>query len=233
MPPPSGGTGNSAGSGGMGGAPSADAGRPPDGNGPPSVDASSDMKPSVTDAGPSAGDPAFQLPPITECPGPSMDRLQKWLAHAFVMGVPNFQESSLLVSEGNRYVAKATLTGGGANYSEIVVLLGNDRSGVDLTRSAGFVITYSATADQWIELRGTVKPDGGDQWVVKLPGTGGQMMSKTFSFEASSWTTLFGQPPVRYPDVLRTAFMFDIVGNAPNTVTFYGLRFDGYVPTCR
>jgi hypothetical protein len=214
--------------------PEVDAGSRPDGNGLSSVDASSDMKAAATDAGSGAPADAFQGAPLTECPGPSIDRLQKWLAHAFVMGAPPLQETSILVSEGNHYVAKASLTGGGANYSEIVVLIGNDRSvSVDLTKTAGFVLTYAATVDQWIELRGTVHPDGGDQWVVKLPTTGGQMMSRTFSFDATSWTTLFGQPPVAFRDVLRTAFLFDIVGNASGMVTFFGLRFDGYVPTCR
>jgi hypothetical protein len=170
--------------------------------------------------------------PLTECPGASLDRLQRWLAHAFVSGAA--QGTSLLVQQGGRYVAKARLTGGGSNYSEVVVHLGNQAgAAVDLSKVPGFTITYSSTADLWIELRGTVLLHGGDQWAVKLPSSGGQMTTKDISLEAAAWGRIFGPPPVAFAEVLKTASMFDIVGNAANDVTFAGLRFDGYVPQCR
>jgi hypothetical protein len=168
-----------------------------------------------------------------ECPGGSLDRLQKWLGHAFVTGVS--PDSSILVDDGGKKVARAKFTGGG-NWSEVVVLLGNATdAAVDLSKSAGFTITYSATADLYIELRGTVQLHGGDQHAVKLPATGGMTVSKRILLDPSAWTFVdaLGKPTVAFADVVRTANMFDIVGNTANDVTFTGLRFDGYVPMCK
>jgi hypothetical protein len=176
--------------------------------------------------------PGFDVAPIMECPGPSIDRLQKWLAHTLIVGSGG--DASVLVQEGGRYVAKARFAG--SDWSELVVQLGNSAdASIDLTKSSGFIITYSATADFWIEMRGTVKLHGGDQHSVKLPATGGMTVSRFVSFAPSAWSFVpnLGMPSVPFADVLRTANMFDIVGNTANTLTFTGLRFDAYVPACR
>jgi hypothetical protein len=175
---------------------------------------------------------ARDVAPLTECPGGSLDRFQKWLAHALVTGAA--ADSSILVTEGNREVARARFPGG--DWSEVVVLLGNAAdASIDLSMSAGFDITYSATADLFIELRGTVQLHGGDQHAVKLPATGGATVTMHVPLDPAAWTFIdtLGKPTVAFADVVRTANMFDIVGNTANVVSFSGLRFDNYVPACR
>jgi hypothetical protein len=152
-----------------------------------------------------------------------------------VAGAP-VPDSSILVAEGNHQIARATFTGGGANWSEVVVLLGNAvDAAIDLGKSAGFTITYSATADFFIEMRGTVQLHGGDQHSVKLAATGGMTVSLFVPFDPAAWSFVpgLGSPTVAFADVLRTANMFDIVGNSANEVSFSGLRFDNYLPACR
>ena len=173
----------------------------------------------------------FGLVPITECAAPSLDRLQRWTAHA------NTTPSSgnLLVPEGGHYVARVSFPGGGL-WSEVVVPVNNDKSiPGDLNQSAGFTITYSATADFWAELRGTVQPHGGNQNAVKLPATAGSVSTLSFRFVQADWTFVpaLGRPTVTLASVLPSALFFDFVGNTPNTVAFYGLRFDNYLPECR
>ena len=170
--------------------------------------------------------------PHKECPGGSIDRLQKWLGHAHLIG--SGDDASILVEEKGHSVARARFDG--VDWSEIVVLLGNAAdASVDLRNSTGFTIRYSATADLWIEFRGTVKLHGGDQYGVKLPSTGGVATSRFISFQPSDWGTVPGldAPKHAFADVLATASMFDIVGHSPNTVAFFGLRFDKYTPVCR
>jgi len=170
--------------------------------------------------------------PLVECPGGSLDRFQKWLAHALVTGAA--ADSSILVTEGNRQVARASFPGG--DWSEVVVLLGNAaNASIDLSMSAGFDITYGATADLFIELRGTVQLHGGDQHAIKLPATGGTTVTKHVPLDPAAWTFIdtLGKPTVAFADVVRTANMFDIVGDTANVVSFSGLRFDNYVPVCQ
>jgi hypothetical protein len=131
-------------------------------------------------------------------------------------------------------VAKVSFPGG--TWSEVVVPVNNDESiPGDLSKSAGFTITYSATSDFWAQLRGMVQPHGGDQNVVKLPATGGNMSTLSFRFVQADWTYVpaLGKPTVTLASVLPTALFFDFAGNTANAVTFYGLRFDNYLPQCR
>jgi hypothetical protein len=174
----------------------------------------------------------FDAQPLTECPGGSIDRLQKWLAHTLIVGSGG--DSSVLVKEGEKYVAKARFQGG--DYSELVVQIGNSATdSVDLSQSAGFTITYSATNPVWMEFRGMVKAHGSEQYVVQLPATAGATMTKFVPFDPSAWTFLadLGKPTHSFADVLKTAYIFDIIGKVQNTVAFYGLRFDKYTPPCR
>jgi hypothetical protein len=105
---------------------------------------------------------------------------------------------------------------------------------VDLSQSAGFTLTYSSTADLWLQLRPAFHYDGGAQWVTKIPSTGGEMRRQEFSFAASNWTTIaLGKPSWTYAAALKAARGFLFVGDKPNTIAFSGLRIDGYIPMCR
>ena len=215
----SGGTGVSA-SGGSSGAPPQDGGQ---GDG------------ATTGPDPTGGDAGGFVPgPITECTGPSIDRLQQWLGHNALEGVAPLSDTSILVSEAGHYVAKAKFTG--ADWSEIVVRINNAEGvGVNLSQSSGFTVKYSATADLWFEFRGTVKLHGGDQYGAKLPATGGAIVSKFISFDPANWAQVPGldQSLHAFADVLKTASIFDVVGHSANTVAFYSLRFDKFQPPCK
>lgn len=185
--------------------------------------------PNGADGGPSAF--SFDAGPITECTEASLDRFQTWRAHANVAsgGGPN-----LLVKRGERYVARMRFPGG--VWSEVVVDIANASNvPVDLSASAGFSITYSATANLWMQLRGSVQPHGGDQHVVLLPATGGGVETRTYAFSPDAWTFQpnLGKPTVALAAVLKSALFFDIVGNTANTVEISGLRLAGYSPPCR
>ncbi|MBC7533264.1 MAG: hypothetical protein H7318_16965 [Oligoflexus sp.] len=67
---------------------------------------------------------------------------------------------------------------------------------VDLSASAVFTVTYSATADLYLQLRPSFAWDGGAKHLVKIPSTGGQSKSLTVDFKESSWTFLesLGKP---------------------------------------
>ena len=143
------GSGGSAPSGGSGGSARADAGRAdgrtPDGR--PRDAASGADRARTADAG--ASDVSAAVPsdgfgggPLTECPTPSIGRLQQWQAHANTVPATG----SLLVREGNQYVAKVRFPGG--PWSEVVVPIANNEAmTANLTMSKGFTIRYSATAD--------------------------------------------------------------------------------------
>jgi len=70
----------------------------------------------------------------------------------------------------------------GGAWSEVVVPVNNNETirAISASRLV-FTITYSATADFWGQLRGTVQAHGGDQNVVKLPSTGGNMSTLSFA----------------------------------------------------
>jgi hypothetical protein len=231
--PASGGSGGSS-SGGSGGSSggSAGAGGTATGGASGSGGGPRDAGPTGTDVRVADSSAPGDLAPIAECPGGSIDRFQRWLAHTLITGSGG--DSSILVTEGGRQVARASFPGG--NWSEIVVLLGNAAdASIDLSTSTGFDITYSATANLFIEFRGNVQLHGGDQHAVALPATGGMTVTKHIALNAAAFTFIpgLGMPVVAFADVVRTANMFDIVGNTANTVSFSGLRFDNYIPTCR
>ena len=231
------GSGGSAPSGGSGGSARADAGRAdgrtPDGR--PRDAASGADRARTADAG--ASDVSAAVPsdgfgggPLTECPTPSIGRLQQWQAHANTVPATG----SLLVREGDQYVAKVRFPGG--PWSEVVVPIANNEAmTANLTMSKGFTIRYSATADLHVQMRGGIQPHGGDQHVVKLPSTGGETKTLSARFQPEDWTFVpgLGRPRVTLADVVRGATIFDFVGNTANQVVVYSLRFDNYLPPCR
>jgi hypothetical protein len=173
--------------------------------------------------------------PLQACAMPSIDHLQSWTA---TQGEGDMMPSggSLLVKEGDHYVGKVTLIGTG--WHVLPVYLTNAPGGgmVDLSQSSGFTLTYSSTADLWIQMRPVAHWNGGVQWVTKIPSTAGVQQSHFFSLDGASWTflqSLGGMPSWPYEEARAQVRGFVFVGNMPNTVVFVGLRFDGYVPTCR
>jgi hypothetical protein len=167
-----------------------------------------------------------------ECTTPSIDRLQHWLASGEGTTVP--ASGSLLVPVGDRYAAKVTFVG--AEWHVVVVWLGNAfEAQADLSRSAGFRMTYSATDDLWVQLRPASHWSGGDKWLTKVPSTGGRMVTRFFSFSPDRWTTLpeLGKPSYPFTTALTEARGLVFVGKTANTLDFRGLRIDGYRPPCR
>jgi hypothetical protein len=198
--------------------PPADSGAPvtaPDGGAP------ADAAPAVD-----AAEPPLP-PPLAACTTASIDRLTQWLNWG------QAAEGTILVKEGDAYVGRGQLMGA---WDQIVVYLQNamDKS-VDLTNSKGFWLTYSATADFYAQLR-PVPPNynGPKKHVIKLPSTGGMILTRFFPFEASAWTTIhaLGEPTYPLSDALKAAVSFDFTSPTDDTVVFKGLRIDGVVPPC-
>ena len=203
---------------------------PPADTSAPPPDASADTSPPASADGGSADRPPDPpLPaPLEACPTASIDRLTQWIKWS-----PPPQ-GSILAKDGAGYVANGQLSG--ADWDQIVVYLMNsmDRQ-VDLGKSSGFWLTYSATDDFYAQLR-PAPPlyNGAHKHVVKIPSTTGQVVTRFFPFVASSWTIIpaLGAPDYPFTDALKTAVSFDFTGRTANTIVFKGLRLDGVVPPC-
>ena len=196
--------------------------------------ASPDAAVGMPDTGVSRADSAASADaeaPLMECPKPSIDRITAW--NATGEGSTKPMSGSLLVKEGDHYIAKQEFVGGGWHVLEVFIANAYGAM-ADLSKSASFTLTYSSTNDLWLQMRAANHYSGGAQWVTKIPSTGGQMMKQTFSLDASQWTTIeLGKPGWTYEEARKAACGFVFVGDKPNMITFYGLRFDGYVPMCR
>lgn len=174
---------------------------------------------------------AASAAPGRECATPSIDRLQQWLASGEGTTVP--ATGSLLVPEGRRYAARVTFLN--AEWHVAVVWLGNRfEAQADLSRSAGFLLTYRATDDLYVQLRPASHWSGGDKWLTLVPSTGGRLVTKFFSFSPRRWTSLpeLGTPSYSFASALREARGLVFVGKTPNELEFRGLRIDGYRPPC-
>nr|WP_233621763.1 hypothetical protein [Amycolatopsis sp. WAC 04182] len=166
-----------------------------------------------------------------ECATPSIDRLQQWLASGEGTTVP--PTGSLLVRERGGYAAKVTFLN--AEWHVVVVWLGNRfEAQADLSKSAGFWMTYSATDDLYVQLRPASKWSGGDKWLTKVPSTGGKIVKRFFSFKPDAWTTLpeLGTPGYSFASALTEARGLVFVGKTPNRLDFRGLSIDRYRPPC-
>jgi hypothetical protein len=174
---------------------------------------------------------AASASPGRECATPSIDRLQQWLASGEGTTVP--ATGSLLVPAGRRYAAGVTFLN--AEWHVAVVWLGNRfEAQADLSRSAGFLLTYRATDDLYVQLRPASHWSGGDKWLTRVPSTGGRLVTKFFSFSPRKWTSLpeLGTPSYSFASALREARGLVFVGKTPNELEFRGLRIDGYRPPC-
>ncbi|SMC65147.1 hypothetical protein SAMN05661093_01163 [Kibdelosporangium aridum] len=166
-----------------------------------------------------------------ECATPSIDRLQQWIASGEGTTVP--ATGSLLVREGSRYTAKVEFLN--VEWHVVVVWLANQfEAQVDLGKSSGFWMTYSATDDLYVQLRPASHWSGGDKWLTLVPSTGGKVVRKFFSFSPNAWMTLpeLGTPSYSFASALREARGFVFVGKTPNKLQFRGLHIDGYRPPC-
>jgi hypothetical protein len=166
-----------------------------------------------------------------ECSTPSIDRYQQWLASGEGTTVP--ATGSLLVREGSRYTAKVAFLD--AEWHVAVLWLGNRFDAqVDLSRSAGFWLTYRATDDLYVQLRPASHWSGGDKWLTRIPSTGGRLVHRFFGFSPARWTWLpeLGRPAYSFASALAEARGLVFVGKTPNTLEFRGLRVDGYTPPC-
>ncbi|WP_414938458.1 hypothetical protein [Amycolatopsis sp. cmx-11-51] len=166
-----------------------------------------------------------------ECATPSIDRLQQWLASGEGATVP--ATGSLLVRERGGYAVKVAFLN--VEWHVVVVWLGNRfEAQADLSKSAGFWMTYSATDDLYIQLRPASHWSGGDKWLTKVPSTGGKLQKKFFSFAPDAWTTLpeLGKPTYSFASALAEARGLVFVGKTPNKLDFRGLAIDRYRPPC-
>jgi hypothetical protein len=183
------------------------------------------------DAGPDAMAAGDAGPTLMECPKPSIDRITAW--NATGEGTTKPMSGSLLVKEGDHYVAKQEFVGGGWHVLEVFIANAYGAS-ADLTNDASFTLTYSSTSDLWLQMRASNHYSGGAQWVTKIPSTGGQKMTATFSLDPSKWTTIeLGKPSWSYAEARQKACGFVFVGDKPNMIAFWSLRFEKYVPMCR
>jgi hypothetical protein len=185
---------------------------------------------STADAGRvDSGSSDAGFPPITECAKPSVDRLEQWEASGEGTTVP--ATGNTLVKEGDHYVSKIQFVN--MQWHVVPVYLGNTfNAQADLSKSSGFLLTYSSTSDMYAQLRPASHWDGGDQYATPIPSTGGVTKSQFFSFAPDKWKSVFGPPAYGFDVALKEARAFVFVGQFPNTVVFSGLRVDGYVPPC-
>jgi hypothetical protein len=209
-----------------------DARRPGDPPAPPRADAAPADPPDAGVVGSADAAPDDGLPPLEECATPSIDRIQQWLASGEGLTVP--ATGSMLVRDGQKNVARIEFVG--EEWHVAVVWIGNQfEAQFDLTASRGFTLTYAATDDLWVQMRPGAHWSGGDKYVQRIPSTGGQVVTRTFSFAASAWTTLpeLGAPGYPYAEALRDVRGLVFVGETPNVIEIRGLRIDGFTPPCR
>lgn len=171
------------------------------------------------------------LPALEECATPSIDRLQSWQASGEGPTTP--ATGDLLVADGAEYVARISYNGASEWHVGPVVWIANVFDGdADFSASSGVELTYSATADFFLQIRPSSDWDGGDKWHANVPSTNGAVQTLFIPFQSTSWFEKLGAPPVAFDVALTEARGFVFVGNTQNTIEIRGLRVDGYEPPC-
>lgn len=168
-----------------------------------------------------------------ECATASIDRYQQWLASGEGTTLP--ATGSLLVPIHHRHGYAARVAFRNTEWHVVVVWLGNQfETQADLTHSAGFRLTYSATDDLYVQLRPASHWSGGAQWATRIPSTHGRMVTRFFSFRPDAWSPVaeLGAPAHSFASALNEARGLVFVGKTPNNLDFRGLRVDGYQPPC-
>ncbi|MEU4163447.1 hypothetical protein [Actinoplanes sp. NPDC026670] len=180
---------------------------------------------------------ALMAPPAAahprECASPSIDRYQQWLASGEGTTVPATGSMLVPVHGRDRYAARISFVN--QEWHVAVLWLGNQfEAQADLSRSAGFRLTYSATDDVYLQLRPASKWSGGAQWATLIPSTHGRTVTRFFTFRPYAWgpVTELGTPTHPFSTALAEARGFVIVGKTANQLEFRGLRVDGYTPPC-
>jgi hypothetical protein len=168
-----------------------------------------------------------------ECATPSIDRYQQWLASGEGTTVPATGSMLVPIHHGRDYAARISFAGD--EWHVAVVWLGNQfEAQVDLSRSAGFWLTYSATDDLWVQLRPGSHWGGGAQWATAIPSTRGRVVTRFFSLRPRAWTSVpeLGEPAHPYAVARGEARGLVFVGKTPNELDFRGLRIPRYTPPC-
>jgi hypothetical protein len=168
-----------------------------------------------------------------ECATPSIDRLQQWLASGEGTTVPAAGSMLVPVRGRDNYAARITFVN--TEWHVAVVWLGNEfEAQADLSRSAGFLLTYSATDDLYVQLRPASHWSGGAQWATRIPSTRGRTVTRFFSLRPQAWTSVpeLGAPAHSFVSAVSEARGLVFVGKTPNEIEFRGLRIHRYTPPC-
>jgi hypothetical protein len=232
--PGPGGPGGAGGAGGTGGTGGTGGSAPTDGA-PPSADAPSVVSPDAAPAASDGAPPADTAGegPADGCNAPAIDGYAVWLATG-EGGATIPARDSILVDDGGKAVGKVMFVGGGWHGVSVHLSNNTDKGLVDLSKSSGFTLTYSATADLFIQLRSSSHWDGGSHYVIKVPATGGMVTTRTFPFIRASWQTIdvLGIPTQPFDAERAEVRGLVFVGLGANTLVFQGLKVDGYTPPC-
>jgi hypothetical protein len=169
---------------------------------------------------------------LAACPKPSIDHLEVWEAHGGSLKPP--VGGNLFVKEGDHHYVQVDFLPGGEWHEIVVPIVNALTKQTDLSASLGFTLTYSATADLWVQLRPLSHPHGGEQWTAKIPSTGGTTKLLFVPFAPDGWGMLLGTPPFPFAQALKDANFFNFVGppDSTNHLVVRGLRIDGFVPDC-
>ncbi|HEY0711126.1 MAG TPA: hypothetical protein VGF45_00510, partial [Polyangia bacterium] len=161
-------------------------------------------------------------PPLEACAQPSIDHLRQFTAWSGTTAPPT--GSNILTKEGNDTVAKISLINC-ATWCQLVVPIANSLSAqVDLTKSAGFTMRYSAAAPLFVQVRPASRYDGGDKWIIQIPATGNKVEEHFFPFIPDAWFYLnrLGVPTYPFTTALKDARSFVFVTNVTNELTIRG-----------
>jgi hypothetical protein len=221
------GTGGTSG-GGSGGATSATGGTGgvPDAATPGDSAGTSGAGGTASDGGPT---------PLMECSQPSIDRITGFHSTGEGTTVPMKEDGTLLVKEGDHYVAKEKFLQNEWHVLEIVITKGIEtKPPADLSKSSGITLTYNTTADLYFQMRSQSHWNGGAHWTTPVPSSKGQTVTKFFPFGAANWKAAPGLEAAdqSYDSTIKEVVGLMLIGQSPNDITISGMRIDGYVPPC-
>jgi hypothetical protein len=175
------------------------------------------------------------LPPLMECSVPSIDRITGFHSTGEGTTVPMKEDGTLLVKEGDHYVAKEKFLNNEWHVLEIVITKGIEtKPPADLSKSTGITLTYNTTADLYFQMRSQSHWNGGAHWTTPVPSSKGQTVTKFFPFGAANWKAAPGLEAAdqSYDLTIKEVVGLMLIGQNPNDITISGMRIDGYVPPC-
>jgi hypothetical protein len=175
------------------------------------------------------------LPPLMECTQPSIDRITGFHSTGEGTTVPMKEDGTLLVKEGDHYVAKEKFLKSEWHVLEIVITKGYDTTPVaDLSKSKGIWLTYNTSGDLWFQMRSKSHWNGGAHWTAPVPSSNGQTVTNFIPFGAANWKERpgLGAPDQSYDSTIKEVQGLMLIGMVPNDITISGMRIDGYEPPC-